>query len=162
MRPLFNRRAFRVSMDCAFEKVIGHCRSSYREGQQGTWITEEMQEAYIALHRLGLAHSVEVWQGDELAGGLYGLALGKVFFGESMFSRATNASKFGFITLVKGLGKLEFGLIDCQMRTPHLMRLGAEEVDRNLFEQQLSTEIRLETLRGPWTEIPEFLEPVVF
>jgi len=104
MRPYFNQKKFKISCDTVFEEVINSCSKQNRSGQLGgTWITDNMVEAYVNLHRLGYAHSVEVWNEDELVGGLYGISLGKIFFGESMFSKVSNASKFGFITLVKKL-----------------------------------------------------------
>lgn len=162
MRPLFNRNAFRVTYDLAFQEVIGHCRKAYRAGQNGTWITEEMIQAYCNLHQLGFAHSVEVWQENKLVGGLYGLSIGKVFFGESMFSQVSNASKYGFISLVRSLDSLKFDLVDCQMTTAHLVRMGARELERPDFEGELKTSVVKDTLRGAWSEIPEFLNPVIF
>lgn len=136
MRKLLRRAPYRVTTDTVFSQVIAAC-SEPRPGQDGTWITRQIQAAYTALHRLGYAHSIEVWQDNTLVGGLYGVALGRVFFGESMFSRADNASKYGFITLVTALKAMGFGLIDCQVRTPHLVSLGAEEISRDEFEQLL-------------------------
>lgn len=136
MRKLLRRAPYRVTTDTAFAQVIAACAEP-RPDQHGTWITDQIQAAYTALHRLGYAHSVEVWHNDTLAGGLYGVALGRVFFGESMFSRADNASKYGFITLVTALKALAFEVVDCQVRTPHLVSLGAEEIDREQFEQLL-------------------------
>ncbi len=133
MRPYFNRRKFGLSYDRAFGEVIRACAQTPRRGQQGTWITDDMIEAYERLHALGIAHSVEVWQGGELAGGLYGVALGRVFFGESMFTRVSNASKFGFISLVRALQQKGFALIDCQQETPHLATLGARSIPRPDF-----------------------------
>lgn len=146
MRKLLRRAPFTVTTDTAFEQVIAACAEP-RDGQDGTWITEEMQEAYILLHQLGFAHSVEVWDDEHLIGGLYGVALGRVFFGESMFSRASNASKYGFITLIQALQKLDFGLIDCQVHTDHLSSLGAKEVDRQTFEKYLISYIERGTVK---------------
>ncbi|MEM9718629.1 MAG: leucyl/phenylalanyl-tRNA--protein transferase, partial [Bacteroidota bacterium] len=117
MKQTFRKNIFTVTYDKAFGKVISLCKRIPRKGQEGTWITPEMQEAYMQLHRLGLAHSVEVWREDRLVGGLYGLALGKCFFGESMFSLESNASKMGFISLVKRLEERKYQLIDCQVYT---------------------------------------------
>lgn len=133
MRKMLRRAPYRVTTDTAFAQVIAACAEP-RADQHGTWISEQIQSAYTALHRLGYAHSIEVWQDGVLAGGLYGVALGRVFFGESMFSRVDNASKYGFITLVTALKTLGYGVIDCQVRTPHLVSLGAEEIDRKQFE----------------------------
>ena len=117
MRPYFNQQKYRATYDQAFGEVIRACGTVDRRGQESTWITEDMIEAYEELHAAGFAHSVEVWKDDELVGGLYGVAIGRVFFGESMFAKASNASKFGFITLVQDLTKWGFQLIDCQQET---------------------------------------------
>lgn len=135
MRQLFNKEAFQVTYNQNFEKVIQNCAAIKRKGQRGTWITEEMISAYIRLHQQGFATSVEVWQEDELVGGLYGIYLKekKIFCGESMFAKVSNASKYGFISLVRKLKNEKVKLIDCQVYTPHLESLGAEEIDRNAF-----------------------------
>ena len=133
MRPYFNQKKFDCSFDQDFEAVMRACQTTARRGQSGTWITEDMIRAYVHLHELGFAHSVEVWQENELVGGLYGLALGKVFFGESMFAKASNASKFGFISLVRFLHKKGFELVDCQQQTTHLASLGAKAISRKKF-----------------------------
>ena len=138
MRPYFNQQKFTVTYDQAFSRVMQACAAVPRTGQYGTWITEEMLAAYAELHRAGFAHSVEVWRGEELVGGLYGIALGKVFFGESMFTRASNASKFGFISLVHRLRERGFQLIDCQQETRHLASLGAEAIPRQAFLDHLA------------------------
>ena len=127
---------FRVTMDTAFAQVIAKCSESRidKDGSQsGTWITEEMKQAYIELHRIGFAHSVECWEGEELVGGLYGVSMGKVFFGESMFARRSDASKIGFAHLVKQLTAWGFALIDCQVHTDHLTSLGAVDIPRDNF-----------------------------
>src|SRR5690606_4150238 len=142
---------FSVTMDEAFSKVIQGCASlslGRREG--GTWITSEMENAYIQLHDLGFAHSIEVWQDNELVGGLYGVSLGKVFFGESMFTRLSNASKYGFIHLVEKLKKWDFDLIDCQQGTRHLISLGAEAIPREEFLNILAKQDQGWTKRGNW------------
>jgi leucyl/phenylalanyl-tRNA--protein transferase len=133
MRPYFNQRKFHVTFDHDFAAVMRACAATPRAGQYGTWITPEMLTAYAELHRAGYAHSVEVWRDEELVGGLYGLALGKVFFGESMFTRVSNASKFGFISLVRWLTAKGYQLIDCQQETGHLARLGAHAMPRTEF-----------------------------
>ncbi|WP_121666958.1 leucyl/phenylalanyl-tRNA--protein transferase [Mesonia aquimarina] len=135
MRKLFRNEAFSVTYNQNFEEVIKQCAQIKREGQQGTWITEEMIKAYIALHKLGVATSVEVWQEEVLVGGLYGIYLREkqVFCGESMFAKISNASKYGFISLVQKLKKEHVKLIDCQVYTQHLERLGAQEVSRAEF-----------------------------
>jgi leucyl/phenylalanyl-tRNA--protein transferase len=143
--------AFRVTMDQAFDKVIAACARQPRPGQDGTWITDEMQAAYRALHDAGFAHSVECWSGDRLVGGLYGVSLGGCFFGESMFSTQSNASKVALATLVERLAGWDFDLIDCQVHTGHLERLGAQEIGRTDFLETLAESMRKPTRRGVWT-----------
>lgn len=126
---------FRVTMDRAFAEVMAGCANEGDRDEMGTWILPEMAEAYQTLHQLGFAHSVECWQNEELVGGLYGVALGGIFFGESMFSRAANSSKVALATLCRQLDRWGFTCLDCQMRTPHLLRLGAKEVSREAFEE---------------------------
>ncbi|WP_022962514.1 leucyl/phenylalanyl-tRNA--protein transferase [Halopseudomonas pelagia] len=138
LRKQLKHNPFRLSMDSAFAEVLRGCAEP-RDYTDATWITEEMQQAYRKLHQLGIAHSVEVWEQEQLVGGLYGLALGKVFFGESMFSRRTNASKIAFVHLVTQLEAWGFELIDCQMPTDHLFSLGAHSVSREDFLAQLNT-----------------------
>lgn len=128
---------YQVSFDQAFAEVIRACAAP-RSYAAETWITSPMQDAYLELHRSGIAHSVEVWRDGELVGGLYGLAMGQLFFGESMFSRADNASKVGFVTLVERLKAWGFVLIDCQMPTEHLLSLGARTISRDEFARYLS------------------------
>jgi len=137
LRKVINKGIFKVTMDTAFEQVIRNCAGVPREGQGGTWITEDMIEAYIRLHRSGYARSVESWCEGELVGGLYGIILGKVFFGESMFSKVNNASKVAFVTIVERLKEQGFSLIDCQVRTEHLISLGAREIPRRVFLEML-------------------------
>jgi leucyl/phenylalanyl-tRNA--protein transferase len=149
MRQFLKKGVVRVTFDGAFRAVISACRRP-RPGQDGTWITPEMREAYCALHDLGYAHSVEVWQGDELAGGLYGVSLGRAFFGESMFSTIPNASKAGLITLTGHLRERGFDLIDCQVDTAHLAGLGARPIRRRTFRTLLKESLRHETLQGNW------------
>ena len=127
---------FMLSSDQAFTQVMAACAGP-RGGAQGTWITEEMQNAYLSLHQLGFAHSVEVWDNDVLVGGLYGLAMGKVFFGESMFSSKSNASKIAFVHVVQTLAAAGVELIDCQVANPHLESLGARSIPRKQFMQFL-------------------------
>lgn len=128
---------FNVTFDRAFQDVIQGCAAP-RDYAEGTWITTPMQNAYVTLHQLGVAHSVEVWQDGQLVGGLYGLAMGRLFFGESMFSRATDASKVGFVTLVERLRGWDFKLIDCQMPTQHLTSFGARTIPRRIFAEALA------------------------
>lgn len=144
------RRVFHVSFDRVFDDVIGACAAVPREGQSGTWITPEMQEAYIKLHGLGFAHSVEAWFEGKLVGGLYGVSLGKAFFGESMFHRKPDASKVALAILVENLKKWGFHFIDSQMATEHMNRLGATEIPRRIFLKRLQSALRHSTKRGKW------------
>jgi len=137
-----------ITFDQAFEQVIQLC--ARLDSEEGTWITEEMEAAYINLHHLGYAHSVEVWQDHELVGGLYGLAMGKVFFGESMFSRQTNASKVAFVSLCRQLEKWGYHLLDCQVENPHLLSLGATTIERNDFLRQLNAALKQSEPSHSW------------
>ena len=150
MRSVFNLHKFRYTVDTAFEQVIRACSETPRGGQDGSWITKPVVEGYTRLHEQGVAHSVEVWQGDILAGGLYGISLGKIFYGESMFSRVPNASKAGFITLAQALERAGFWLIDCQQQTAHLESLGARGISRQLFLEYLEKNVFERTLLGKW------------
>ena len=141
MRSYLNRDRFRWTTDQCFSEVIHRCSTSDRKGQDGTWILPEMEEAYIKLHLMGYAHSVEVWQEGQLVGGLYGLRIGDVFYGESMFTEVPNASKFGFIKWVQHLQGEGIILIDCQQDTAHLRQFGAELISRESF---------LDYLRSNW------------
>ncbi len=131
------RQTFTVTTDTAFSQVIDQCADTRTSTGEGTWITSEMKEAYCCLHELGYAHSIESWQNDQLMGGLYGICLGRVFFGESMFARASDASKVALATLVSLCREKDIQMIDCQMTTDHLLRFGAKEVSRETFRQQL-------------------------
>jgi len=133
LRSLLNRNAFEFTTNKAFSQVIHHCKKTKRPGQQGTWITDEVEKAYCKLHELGYAHSAEVWKEGELAGGLYGIKLGKVFFGESMFSKESNASKYAFTKYVLQLQTEGIELIDCQVYTEYLESFGARMIDRKEF-----------------------------
>ena len=150
MRPYFNQQKYTVRFDTRFREVMNACRATYRPGQWGSWITDELVEGYVSLHKLGLAHSVEVFEGDQLVGGLYGLALGKVFFGESMFHHRPNASKFAFISLVRFLREQGFRVIDCQQETAHLASLGGESVTRREFLDLIGPIPEEGTGRGKW------------
>ncbi len=141
---------FIVTFDRSFNEVITACASVPRSGQDGTWITEEMQAAYRELHAAGYAHSVECWQGDTLVGGLYGLSLGQCFFGESMFSLNTDASKTALAALVEKLISWDFRMIDCQVHTPHLERMGARDVPRSEFLILLQQALEAKTHVGSW------------
>ncbi len=146
------QQRFSVTFDQAFEQVIQACAAP-RPGQAGTWITPEMQMAYVEMHRLGHAHSVECWQQGRLVGGLYGLAMGRVFFGESMFAHMTDASKVGFVTLVRQLERWDYRLIDCQVYTGHLERLGARMIPRREFTRLLEKET-WQSANQAWTPDP--------
>lgn len=137
LRKRMRNGDYRVTFDKAFAEVIQGCAGP-RSYADGTWITTPMQDAYVRLHEMGVAHSVEVWQQGQLVGGLYGLAMGELFFGESMFSRATDASKVGFVTLVERLREWGFALIDCQMPTRHLESFGARSIPRAAFAEALA------------------------
>jgi leucyl/phenylalanyl-tRNA--protein transferase len=143
-------RSYQVRFDSAFNEVIASCAAP-REGVSGTWISDAMIEAYLELHRLGHAHSVETWIGDELAGGLYGVAIGGVFFGESMYSRGRDASKIALAALVARVKAEGFGLIDCQMHTRHLETLGAREIPRARFSRLLEELIHYPRSPGMWS-----------
>lgn len=150
LRKTIRKGVYRVTLDTAFRQVIESCASAPRPRQRGTWITPEMKEAYTELHRRGFAHSVEAWRGERLAGGLYGVSLGAVFFGESMFARAPDASKAAFVTLVEQLRIWGITLIDCQVHTPHLARFGAAELSRRQYLAALKKALARPTRRGHW------------
>ncbi len=133
LRKTMRQQRFQLTLDRAFDQVIESCAAAPRPGQNGTWIVDEMVTAYRRLHRLGHAHSVEAWDSGKLVGGLYGVAIGKVFFGESMFSQATDASKAAFVFLVTNLQDWDFELVDCQVETAHLNSLGAHNIARAEF-----------------------------
>lgn len=151
MRNVLNQGIFTVTFDEAFSEVMHGCKNTQRPGQDGTWITQDVIDSYTYLHRLGVAHSVEVWSRDQLVGGLYGVSLGTMFFGESMFSQVSNASKVGFIHLVRSLHAMGFTLIDCQIYNDHLGSLGAELIPRRQFLDTLATALDTDTLRGNWS-----------
>ena len=141
MQSVLANGSFRFTTNRAFTAVLQNCKTITRKEQEGTWITPAVQEAYTQLHQLGYAHSAEAWQNGELVGGLYGIRLGNVFFGESMFSKVSNASKFAFINYVRQLQKENVALIDCQVRTNHLESLGAKMIDRKRFIELLADNI---------------------
>ena len=149
LAKLIRKNNYTIQTDTHFVEVMQACAAP-RKDQQGTWIHPEMINAYSELHRLGLAHSVETWIDGALAGGLYGVALGKIFFGESMFSRSPNASKIAFAYLVRQLSKWEFAVIDCQVKTTHLASLGAREIPRHVFRQLLERHIQDVTYGEKW------------
>jgi len=137
LRQTIKKGMYTITIDKAFEQVISNCAGIRRGEDDGTWITGEMKEAYILLHKAGYAHSVEAWNGDELAGGLYGVILGRAFFGESMFAKKSDASKVAFVKFTEFLAKRGFDLIDCQVTTRHLINFGAREVPRTEFLKML-------------------------
>ena len=141
MRNIINQRKFKVTFNTAFRDVILNCKKISRKDQPGTWITDNMVEAYCKLHELGVAKSVEVWQNDELVGGLYGVDLGHVFCGESMFSKVSNVSKLAFIALAKQLELANYHLLDCQVYNDHLASLGCVEIDREDFMMVLKAKV---------------------
>ena len=151
LRQTLRGRDYEVRFDSDFPAVIAGCAATPRPGQDGTWISAEMMEAYIRLHELGWAHSVEVYVEGDLTGGLYGLAIGRMFYGESMFSRRSNVSKIAFAHLVRYLQAHEFGMIDCQMRTGHLASLGGREIPRDDFLARLHELTRSPHPRQRWT-----------
>lgn len=148
LRKVLRNGTYEVRFDTAFEQVMRACAAP-RDGQAGTWILEEMITAYCALHRRGYAHSVEIWMNKKLVGGLYGMALGKMFYGESMFSRCSNASKIAIAHLAKQLEFWGFGMIDCQMNTPHLASLGAREIPRDEFIHRVQELIHYPAIPSP-------------
>ncbi len=137
MQRVLKKEMFTVTYNQHFEEVITNCKTIHREGQSGTWITDDMLKAYVKLHKIGVAKSVEVWKDQELVGGIYGIDLGTVFCGESMFSKVSNASKVAFISLVQQLEKDNYKLLDCQVYNDHLASLGAEEIPRETFLEYL-------------------------
>ncbi len=150
LRKTLRNREYEIRADTAFRAVMLACAEP-RAGQDGTWITQEMIAAYCELHEQGAAHSVEMWLGGELAGGLYGVALGRVFYGESMFSRAPDASKIALVHLVRQLERWDFGMIDCQMATAHLASLGAREIPRLVFMRKLQELVNYPGATKRWT-----------
>ncbi len=153
LRSLYRKKFFDVKFDTAFEEVIRKCQTIYRPEQEGTWITNEIADAYINLHKLGFAHSVESWYKGKLVGGLYGISLGKAFFGESMFHLMSDASKIALYALVEQLSAWDFDFIDAQLHTEHLSRMGATEVLRTDFLEMLAIALRYPTKRGSWENI---------
>jgi len=150
LEKIIRKKVFRITIDTAFERVIRSCAKIRTEKHEETWIVEDMIEAYCRLHQSGFAHSFEAWKDGELAGGLYGVSLGKCFFGESMFSSQSNSSKVALVSLVDFLSKRSFKLIDCQVTTDHLIRSGAREIPRKRFLKELALALQSPTLRGKW------------
>jgi leucyl/phenylalanyl-tRNA--protein transferase len=155
MKRLKNKNTFKVTFDRRFVEVIHRC-SLPRKGISGTWITDEMSQAYQGLHDLGYAHSIEVWQGNSIVGGLYGISLGRCFFAESMFFRKSNASKYAFISLAEKLKLMDFIMMDCQVTTEHVMTLGAREISRKMFLSLLEKSMNQATLIGSWSFLEDY------
>lgn len=149
LHKTLRKQAFEISFDHAFEQVISACAAP-RQNQGGTWITEDIKQAYLHLHQLGIAHSFEAWQDNELVGGLYGIGIGQVFFGESMFHHKTDASKVVFVNLIKQLSQWGYQLIDCQVSSEHLFSLGAEEIPRQDFARLLDKLCELKPATQAW------------
>jgi len=150
LKKVLKQDVFEVTMDRAFEEVIAECAQVRLENHEGTWIVDDMIQAYCRLHESGFAHSVETWKDNRLAGGLYGVSLGKCFFGESMFTRITNASKVALVALVEHLEQLDFAFIDCQISTAHLTRFGAREISRAHYLAELAVALKAATRRSKW------------
>lgn len=150
LRQVINKNEFEIKFDCQFEQVITNCSKAPRTDQDGTWITKEMKQAYIELHKLGFAHSVETYYNNELVGGLYGISLGKAFFGESMFFKKRDASKIALYFLVQRLIEWGFHFIDAQVETEHLKRLGAKLIPRHDFLISLILALKFKTIQGKW------------
>ena len=150
LRLTIAKEEFEVRFDSCFREVIASCSTIKRDDQNGTWITQDMIEAYVELHALGLAHSVEVFMDDELAGGLYGVSLGKAFFGESMFHKKRDASKIALYYLVQKIITMDFHFIDAQVETAHLKSLGARNIPRKQFLNELKEALTFPTIQGKW------------
>jgi leucyl/phenylalanyl-tRNA--protein transferase len=162
LKKILSKKPFHLTFDRAFAEVIDGCARP-RLDQNGTWITDEMRQAYIRLHMLGYAHSLEAWQDDKLAGGLYGVALGRCFFAESMFRLESNASKVVLFALARALLKMKFILIDCQVHSPHLAAWGASSIPRRQYLELLRTGLSSSTWRGNWGEIlPDEVTEIIF
>ena len=151
LRKILKKEVFQVTMDRVFQRVITECSQVRTDKDEPTWIGDDMIEAYCRLHGSGFAHSVETWYKGELVGGLYGVSLGKSFFGESMFARVSNASKVALAKLAAYLNRQSFRFIDCQVTTQHLIRMGAREISRNRFLAMLEDAVRFPTIKGKWT-----------
>jgi leucyl/phenylalanyl-tRNA--protein transferase len=141
VRSIINKNEFSFTINKAFAQVIRHCKQISRPGQEGTWITDEVEDAYCKMHELGYAHSAEAWKDDELVGGLYGIRLGNVFFGESMFSIESNASRFAFVKFIQQLTDEGLQLVDCQVYTPYLESFGARMIERKTFIELLQNNL---------------------
>ncbi len=158
LKKILKKAPFEIRCDTVFERVIQSCAEAKRKEGEGTWITGEMISAYCRLHALGFAHSVEAWQDGKLAGGLYGVSLGAAFFGESLFTRADNASKVALVTLLSQLHRWDFHFVDCQMRTNLVDALGAVDWNRETFLSALKKALDLPARRGPWPSPIVYME----
>ena len=160
LKRVIKKETFKVTMDKDFNSVINQCSAAERRGDEGTWIVGDMIAAYNTLHMAGFAHSVETWEDGKLAGGLYGVSIGRAFFGESMFSEKSDASKVAMVYLVSALKSWGSDFIDCQVTTSHLVRLGAHEIPRSEFLRRLSKVLKSKSRCGKW-ELPEDLELLI-
>ena len=150
MRPYLNAEKYHFTLDTAFEEVMKSCANAKGRGKSHTWISDEMIHVYTSLHRMGVAHSAEIWEDGKLVGGLYGVSLGRAFFGESMFSNEKNMSKLAFIRLCKYLEERNFDFVDCQVPTAHLENLGARNIPRTEYLKRLANALDAETVTGKW------------
>ena len=153
LRPILKKNLYQVTFDAAFDQVISHCARVQRSGQRGTWITRDLKNSFIKLHKMHWVHSVEVWENEELVGGLYGMAIGKVFFGESMFHLRSNASKIAFAYLISLLRSLDYTMIDCQMESPLVNRFGATLVDGDYFYAVLKQNLLEDSDNFSWQSL---------
>lgn len=156
LKKIIKRGVFQITMDTAFEEVIRACAHVHEKYDGGTWIVDDMIDAYSRLHQSGYAHSVEAWHGGRLVGGLYGLSLGGSFFGESMFSQLSSASSVALVRLAEYLSEKSFDMIDCQVITPHLKRFGAKEIPRDRYLKQLRRSLSMQTITGKWSFTHEY------
>ncbi len=152
LKKKIRQNKFSIRINHAFEQTITACAKPRKNKHDGTWLVDEMIEAYIDLNALGYAHSIETWREDKLVGGLYGVSIGGSFFGESMFSVESDASKIALVALATHLNKYHFDLIDCQVTTDHLMKMGAVEISRNSFLDTIQNSVKREDLNAIWTE----------
>jgi leucyl/phenylalanyl-tRNA--protein transferase len=162
LKKVLRKRPFEIRMDTAFERVLLGCSSAARPDQEGTWITRDMHRAYTRLHKLGFAHSTEAWVGDDLVGGLYGVSLGGMYFGESMYTHISDASKVAFACLMTQLKRWNFDVVDSQVYTEHLQRFGGREIPRAAFLGLLEERIPRPTRRGPWVLDADIVSGEVF
>lgn len=160
-RKHLRRGTYEISADRAFEQVIDACAKVPRPGQSGTWLGEEMRRAYLQLHEMGYAHSTEAWKDGELVGGLYGVAVGRLYAGESMFARADDASKVAFSLLVAQLKRWEMPLVDCQVHTDHLARFGAREISRESYLASIRPLTSAPDRLGPWSLDPDLVADLI-